>query len=140
MAGLRRIRDRKGNSGQIAPFTIFPLESKDIADMLLGQVDFVTVLNAELLETTLAQRNIRAEIAGPPDHAERFMLASARLGNHELTVELSSILREQMLLELMTPATLAAGIRGLIAALLESPGPVHEGAIVAFSDEPAAWR
>lgn len=82
MVGLRRIRDRKGNTGQIAPFTIFPLEANDIADLLLGQLDFITVLNADLLEAELGLRNIRAQIAEPPNHQERFMLATTRLGNH----------------------------------------------------------
>jgi hypothetical protein len=41
MAGLRRIRDRKSNTGQVAPFTISPLECDDIAAVLLGQIDFI---------------------------------------------------------------------------------------------------
>jgi hypothetical protein len=139
MAGLRRIRDRKGNSGQVAPFTIFPLEPADIADLLLGQIDFITVLNANLLEVALTSGGIRAEVANPPDHAERFMIASVRTGNYELTVGLSSTLREQMLLELMTPASLGAAIRGLCEGVRAAPGPPDDGAIVAFADEARVW-
>jgi hypothetical protein len=139
MAGLRRIRDRKGNSGQVAPFTIFPLDPADIADLLLGQIGFITVLNANLLEASLASSGVRAQITNPPDHVERFMVAAARVGNHELTVGLSSTLREQMLLELMTPASLAAAIRGLCGALHAAPGPLDDGAIVAFADEGRVW-
>ena len=139
MAGMRRIRDRKGNSGQVAPFTIFPLEAADIADLLLGQIDFITVLNADLLEGALASVGIRAEITDPPDHVERFMIAAARTGNYELTVGLSSTLREQMLLELMTPASLGAAIRGLCESASSAPGPLDDGAIVAFADESRVW-
>jgi hypothetical protein len=54
--------------------------------------------------------------------------------------DLSTTLREQMLMELMTPASVAAATMALIASLHENPGPDHEGATVAFADESRVWR
>jgi hypothetical protein len=67
------------------------------------------------------------------------MIASARVGNYELTVGLSSTLREQMLLELMTPASLGAAIRGLCESASATPEPLNDAAIVAFADEGRVW-
>lgn len=67
------------------------------------------------------------------------MTAAARTGNYELTVGLSSTLREQMLLELMTPASLAAAIRGLCEGAQAAAGALDDGAIVAFADEARVW-
>jgi len=135
LASLRRIRDRKGSVGELAPLSIFPFAPEDVTDLLLGQIDYISVLNADLLEAVFKRHGLRAEIASPPHHNDRFMRVTSRLGNHELTIQISASLREQMLIELMTPASLIAASSGLASELDDDPGPEGEGSIVAFADE-----
>jgi hypothetical protein len=62
------------------------------------------------------------------------MLVTVRSDNRELTVELSSTLREQMLLELTTPASLAAATWGLFGALDDGPAPDGGAAIAGLPE------
>jgi CBS domain-containing protein len=134
------MRDRSYSFSMMAPFTIFPLPAEDVADLCLGFIEIYSVLNASLLEGAFARAGIKASVFTPPESNGRFLEAEFRQGNRILVVQVSPQLREQLLLELMTPANVIGAVQGLARELdRDAPGE-QEGHIVALSDEGRVWE
>lgn len=131
-SGLRRMRDRRDTVVPIAPYSIFDLSPEDAADVILGYVEIVSYLNADVLELILARDGITARTYRATDAEKAFL--RARRGGTETT--LPAILREQVLVELTTPATLTTSV----TAALDQPRPAGVHLMVVFDDETSAWN
>lgn len=114
----RRMRDRRYSFAPVAPFSIFPLPPEDVTDLILGYLDFYAALNVDLLERSLRSRGVHVQIAatGDPDVGERFLTAVRRLPGREVKTMVNPQTREQILMEFMTPASLAASINAVLDA------------------------
>jgi hypothetical protein len=136
----RRMRDRGYSFSIMAPLSVFPLAAEDVADICMGFVEIYTVLNGSLLERSFTSHQVRAEVFEPPQADGAFLQAVLRFGDHELVVQVSPQLREQMLLELMTPANVIGAVQGLASELASEPGEEREEHIVALQDEARVWE
>lgn len=125
--------DRRRNTGYLAPLPLVPLPTGDIADLLLGTVDYVVTLDARAIERAFAERGITARLAGAGE-ADRLFLRAERNG---LVVEVGSQVREQMLRELTTSECLI----DMVAAYLDelAPGAAADHHWMVFCDERDAW-
>jgi hypothetical protein len=119
------MRERRHSFPGAAPFSIFPLPREDVTDLVLGYLDFYSLLNVDLLERHLRTHGLAAEITVGAEAGDRFMRVTRRLGSRELTVVVSSQIREQMLIELMTPASLVASINAILDAAEAEATPVE---------------
>lgn len=132
MSSLRRIRDRRHSVGSLAPLAIFPASSEDLADLMLGRLELHSMLRCDLLGSAFADRGIKVEIAFP-DGDNQFLVAQrGRFG-----VEVPPAVREQMMLELMTPETLMAMVDEMLKLIAASPEPDLS---TVGCDEHEAWR
>jgi hypothetical protein len=134
----RRMRERRHSFPGAAPFSIFPLPPEDVTDLVLGYLDFYSLLNVDRLERYLIGRGLAAEITVGANAGERFMCVTRRIGSRALTVTVSAQIREQMLIELMTPASLVASVNATLDAAEAEPTLV-EVERVARMDESGAW-
>lgn len=101
-ASGRRLRDRHYTFPSLAPLALFPLGAGDTADLVVGRLDFVTTLNAALLEERLSRTGLTAAVARGKNAYETFLRAE-RAG-YRITVP--AVVREQLMIELMTIETL----------------------------------
>jgi hypothetical protein len=132
MSALRRIRDRRYSFGGLAPLAIFPASPEDIADLMLGPLEMHTMLRCDVLEAKFAARGIDAT-ADYPDGDRRFL--RARRGATQL--DIPPHLREQMLIELMTPESLVDIADAMLDITAHAPG--LELDFTVGCDEHAAW-
>lgn len=132
-AGLRRMFDRTNTVAAIAPFSIFRMPAAEVADLLLGYVDYVVYLNTEVLEAMFAARGLKAQVARPPESLETFL--SAGRGSGGMTTP--ATLRAQMMIELMTPATLITAVEESISAARRRTDNAQ--LMVVFDDESSVW-
>ncbi len=70
--------------------------------------------------------------------ADRFMRVSRRVGNRELIGSGTPQVREQMLMELMTPASVAASLRAMLDAVEAEQGPTYVERVPRM-DESRVW-
>ena len=129
----RRLRDRDETVAAIAPSTIFRLPAEDIADLLLGFIDYVTYFNSTVLERDFAARGLSVEVARPPDSEHRFLTAVRPSGS----IVVPAHVREQLMVELMTPETLIAAIEGAFAAAGAREPAAHSMVVL---DESTTWE
>ncbi len=132
-AAHRRLRDRDETVPAIAPCTIFRLPPEDIADLLLGFIDYVTYFNPTVLERDFAGRGLSVQVARPPDSELRFLTAVRPSGS----IVVPAHVREQLMVELMTPATLITAIEGAFATAGAREPDAHSMVVL---DESATWE
>jgi hypothetical protein len=136
---VRRMRDRHHSFATLAPLSIFPLSPEQVTDLLHGWLNVTTLLNVSLLARSLAAHGILAEAIGPPEAQSAFMNVLKQTGP---TTAMKAVVaphqREMMLLELMTPATLRAGIETMVEFM--AGGSLDpERQMVFWSEEAATW-
>jgi hypothetical protein len=131
---VRRMRERRHHFPYLAPLTIFPLPPIDVAELLLGPLEYVTVLNAPALESAFAATGVRAEIVTRQPEASRVFLRAAR---GVADIEVPSLVGEQLLAELMDPVSLIAAVREALDEL--AAGAPHGPALLCMADEHRTW-
>ncbi len=139
-AAGRRMRDRRYSFAALAPLTIYPLPAVDVADLTLGCIDLYCILNTDILERMFAGKGIHATVATPPSANDSFLRAELQIDRRRLVIGINPQLREQMLLELMTPANVIGAVRSLAEALARYPGPDGEAHVVALENEARVWE
>jgi hypothetical protein len=135
LSSLRRIRDRGWSFSSMAPYTIFALPAEDVADVIMGFIDLATSLRLDLLESALSRDDVEVRVARPGEAAKLFLVAIRR----EVGLELPPHLREQMMVELMTPDSLFAAIDYVLALNEERPSEANDRRVVVFADEADVW-
>ena len=135
-ASMRRMRDRGWSSSSLAPYTIFPLPAADAADVVMGFVDLAYSLHLPLLERALSRDGVEVSVARSGPAASLF-LEAARRGVRLLV---PPHLREQMMVELMTPDALYALLDHVLRLNDERPHEAHDRRVVTFADEAAVWE
>lgn len=135
-ASMRRIRDRGWSFSSLAPFTIFPPSAEDITDVVMGFVDLAYGLHLPLLERALTRNGIEvaARRAGTGDAV---FLEAVRDG---VGVQVPAHLREQMMVELMTPNALFSLLDHVLTLNAERPAEANDKRVVVFADEAAVWE
>lgn len=136
---IRRMRDRHHSFATLAPLSIYPLPPEQLCDLIHGWLNFTTLLNVSRLAQSLGRDGIRAEAVAPPESQELFLRVLVPTGR-DRAVEgtVAPHEREMMLLELMTSATLRAGIQALVADTSAEATAVQRR-MVFRADEAATW-
>jgi hypothetical protein len=138
-AVTRRMRDRHGSFAILAPLSIYPLPAEQVCDVMMGWLTFSTLLNATRLAQSLRRYGIAAEPITPPESENGFLRVGVPTAPGQgVEGTLHSVEREMMLLELMTPATLRAGIETLADAMADA-GADARRLMVFHGDEQATW-
>lgn len=135
-SSLRRLRDRRMTVHSLAPVSILPLPAEDVADLLLGFVDYTVHLNTDVLAQMFQRRGIAARIPRVAG-AELDRIFMNAIGGG-VAVDVPSALREQMAAELATPASIIAAVKGAFQAAQRRGGGARY--IVVFADESAVWE
>jgi hypothetical protein len=130
----RRMSDRRYSFAYLAPWSIFPLPAANVADLLLGPLEYLTVINAGVLESEFAQRGIRAAVVSDSPEIDSVFLR-AQHGTSE--VLLPALVREQVLTELMTTDCLIAAVATMLTSI--GAGSLHGPTLVGFADEDQVW-
>jgi hypothetical protein len=132
---VRRMRERRHHFPYLAPLTIFPLPAVDAADLLLGPLEYVTIVNALALERAFEAAGVTAEVITRKPAGSRVFLRAERGG---ADIEVSSLVGEQLLAELMDPACLVQAVTAALDRLAAGapPGP----SLMCFADEDRAWN
>lgn len=136
MASMRRMRDRGWSFSSLAPYTIFPLPAGDVTDAVMGFIDLAYGLHLPLLERALTRDGIAVHVrrAGAGD---AIFLEAARRG---VGVTVPAHLREQMMVELMTPDALFALLDHVLTLNEQRPEEANDRRVVVFADEAAVWE
>jgi hypothetical protein len=80
----RRMRDRRYSFSGLAPVPIFPLKAEDLADLTMGFMDVMVVLNADILAGGFRGKGIAVKISTPLRTTPMFFCAqraASRSGN-----------------------------------------------------------
>jgi len=136
---IRRMRERHHSFPSLAPLSLYPLEAEQVCDLLHGSLNISGMINVSLLARSLGDHGIEAEPVAPPKSEEVFLRIFKRTSRSS-GVEGSIVadIREMMMLELMTPATLRYGIDALVDHVSASSGaPQRE--MVFWADEARTW-
>ncbi len=133
-ASLRRIRDRGWSFSSLAPYTIFPLDVEDVTDVAMGFVDLAYGFHLPLLERALTREG---RDSCPPRRRRRGDLP--RGCPPRRCVRVPAHLREQMMVELMTPNALFALLDHVLTLNEQRPDEANDRCIVTFADEAAVW-
>jgi hypothetical protein len=136
----RRMRDRKHSSPGIAPLSIYPLAVEDLADLMLGYLDLLSLLNVDVLEQQFSDRGIRVKIAVAAAASSNFLVASRVVGNRELVVHVDPTLREQLLAELMRPETAITSVKAVLDSVQAERSPKVVERIASLADEASVWE
>jgi hypothetical protein len=136
----RRMRDRKHSFPGIAPLSIYPLDVEDLADLMLGYLDVLSLLNIDVLGQQFSERGISVEFTDNDTASSNFLIASRRVGDRELFVHVDPTLREQLLAELMRPETAIASVKAVLDAVEAEPSPEAVERIASFADEASVWE
>jgi hypothetical protein len=136
LASLRRMRDRSWSFSSLAPYTIFPLSADDVTDVVMGYIDLAYSLNLPLLEQTLTRDGIEVT-ARRAGKGETIFLDAARGG---VGLRVPASLREQMMVELMTPEALFVLLDHVLALNEDRPDEANDRRVVTFADEAAVWE
>jgi hypothetical protein len=135
-ASLRRMRDRSWSFSSMAPYTIFPLPPEDAADVVMGFVDLAMSLHLGSLERSLTRGDIEVRVARPGEASSLFLHAT----RPKVGLELPPHLREQMMVELMTPDSLFDAIDYVLTLNEERPAEAKDRRVVVFADEADVWE
>jgi hypothetical protein len=129
-----RIRDRAGAISTLAPLSIFPLPVRDVVELMLGFLDVSVYLNVQLLRDVFLKHGIWVDVPSQPEASDTFFKAQDGRGG----VLVPAFVREQMLLELMTPGTLLALVDHVLASGLASRLRT-DSKVVGFYHERDVW-
>jgi hypothetical protein len=135
LAALRRMRDRSWSFSSLAPYAIFPLSADDVVDVIMGFVDIAISLKLDVLEQALSRNDIAVRLARPQESETLFL--EARRG--EVGLILPPHLREQMMIELMTPDCLFEAIEYVLSLNEQRRSESRDQRVVVFEDEASAW-
>jgi hypothetical protein len=130
------MRDRGWSFSSLAPYAIFPLPPDHVADLLLGFVDLAMSLHLRLLEESLSRGEIKVDVARPPSTEALFLEAFRR----DVGVRVPAHLREQMMVELMTPDALYAELDHVLTLNEQRSDETLDSRVVVFEDETAVWE
>ena len=135
-ASMRRMRDRSWSFSSLAPYTIFPLPPEDVADVVMGFIDLAYGLHLPRLEQALSRDGVKVEVrrAGAGDAV--FLEANRR----DVGVIVPAHVREQMMVELMTPQALFALLDHVLTLNEERRAEANDRRVVVFADEAATWE
>ena len=136
IAALRRIRDRGWSFSSLAPYTIFPLSAEDVADIVMGFVDVVCSIHLPSLERALTRDGVEVAVRRAGE-GEAIFLEAQRRG---VGVRVPAHLREQMMVELMTPEALFALLDHVLTLNEQRPAEANDRRVVSFADEAAVWE
>ena len=131
----RRLRDRGDTPPAFAPLSIFPFPPEDVADLILGFVDVVVRLDIARLEGALRAAGLEARIARAPESATQFLVAS----RGQIGVRPPTLLREQMMNELMTPASLVRSVESMITLREQGAVTDSDRVMIVFDNESQTW-
>jgi hypothetical protein len=131
---VRRVRERMHHFPYLAPLTIYPLPPDDIAELLLGPLEYVTILHAPTLEREFAVHGVEAQVITRKPEADSVFLRAAR-GSAQ--VELPSLVCEQMLTELMHPSCLVETVSHMLDTI--DAGSPLGATLVCMAGEQDAW-
>jgi hypothetical protein len=134
-ASMRRMRDRGWSFSSLAPFTIFPLDANDVADLALGFVDLAYGLHLPALEQALRRGDVDVQVRRAGQGSEIFLEATRR----GVGVRVPAQLREQMMIELMTPDALFALLDYVLDLNETHPEEANDLRVVTFADESSVW-
>lgn len=134
-SAARRLRDRRHSFSSLAPVSILPLEAEDVADLLMGSLDFLVTLHLGTLERLFAQTGIAAKTARAQEAGERFLTAETATAG----VIVPAQLREQILIELMTPATLIRFVKWMLEQAGKDTEPMRH-AMALMDREAEVWE
>ncbi len=135
-ASKRRMRDRGWSFSQLAPYTIFPLPAADAADLTMGFVDLAYSVHLPLLERALTRNGVEVRAARSGEASGLFLEASRRA----VGLRVPPHLREQMMVELMTPDTLFAALDHVLTLNEVSPLEANDRRVVVFAEERSVWE
>jgi hypothetical protein len=135
-ASMRRMRDRGWSFSSLAPYTIFPLSSEDVTDVGMGFIDLAYGLHLPLLERTLARDGIEVGVRRAGRGEAIFLEAFRR----RVGVRVPAHLREQMMVELMTPDALFALLDHVLTLNERQPEAASDRRVVVYADEAAVWE
>jgi hypothetical protein len=135
-ASLRRMRDRGWSFSSLAPYTIFPLSAEDVTDVVMGFVDLVYGLHLPLLERAVTRNAVEVNVRRPGEGDKVFLEAARR----RVGVTVPAHLREQMMVELMTPDALNALLDNVLTLNEQRPDEANDRRVVVFADEAAVWE
>lgn len=133
---LRRIRDRSWSFSSLAPFTVFPLDAEDITDLTLGFIDLTYGLHLPALERALRQDEVDVQVRRAGTGSEVFLEAERR----GIGVRIPAHLREQMMVELMTPNALFTMLEYVLDLNETHPEEANDLRVVTFDDESLVWE
>jgi hypothetical protein len=136
----RRMRDRRDTAPVLAPLSIYPFDVDDVADLMLGYMEFTTDLNVAVIRDRLVAGGVSAEVVLGDDAESRFLIARRVVGNRQLEVHVEAALRDQLLLELMYPEDAVAVVRAVLAAVETEREPERVDRIPAMTDEARVWE
>lgn len=141
-ATVRRMRDRRHSFPPLAPLSIYPFDVEDVADLMLGRLDLFTALNLDGLTRLFAQHGISVDAAHDDAEGagERFLTARRRIRDRGITVTVQPSVREQMLIELMTPANIVAQVNAMIEAVRVESTSARIERFAAMADEARVWE
>jgi hypothetical protein len=134
------MREKKHSFAALAPLSIFPLASEDLVDLLLGYLDLFTALDVTALGKSFERRGIEVRFAERSERDELFLEARRIVGDRELFARAGPTVREQLLLELMTPANAIACVEATLDAVELEPAPQPVARVVALADERRVWE
>ncbi len=119
----------------MAPYAIFPFPAEDVADLIMGYIDLAISLKLDVLEQDLTRGDVEVRVARPGEAATLFLKAN------RVKVGLLSPphLREQLMIELMTPDCLFDAIDYVLAVNEQRPSESHDRRVVVFEDEASVW-
>lgn len=130
---LRRLRERRHHFPYLAPLTIYPFSPQDVAELVLGPLEYVTVLHAPSLEAEFRTHGIDAEVlAGTAAGGQIFLRAQ----RGDAAVELPALVGEQLLSELLDPSMLAEAVTHMLGQVERN---VTGNALISFEDEASTW-
>jgi len=136
IAALRRIRDRRWSFSSLAPYTIFPLSADDATDVVMGFVDVFCSVNLPSLERALTQDGVDVAVRRAGQGKTIFLEAHRR----GVGVRVPAHVREQMMVELMTPDALFALLDHVLTLNEQRPEEANDRRVVTFADEAAVWE
>lgn len=131
----RRLRDRDNTPPAFAPLSIYPFPAEDVADLTMGFVDVLVRLDASILEAAFRSAGYSAKIERPPQSQTLFLTAyKERTG-----VRVPTLLREQMVNELMTPASLVRSADAMVQLRNAGAFTDSDRVMIVFEHEAQTW-
>jgi hypothetical protein len=119
----------------MAPYAILPLPPDDVADLIMGFIDLAVSLKLDVLERDLSRGDVEVRVARPGEAASLFLEAH----RGEVGLLLPPHLREQLMVELVTPDCLFAAIDYVLTLNEQRPSESRDRRVVVFEDEASVW-